>query len=56
MVAHRATIADDFMTEMSANKPFNVDEIALLVEKALETTHLRRECGRCAPRRRGPTV
>src|SRR5438128_2906671 len=26
-----------------ANKPFNLDEIALLVEKALETTHLRRE-------------
>src|SRR6476661_5209861 len=26
-----------------ANKPFNVDEIALLVEKALETTALRRE-------------
>src|SRR6185503_2754733 len=25
------------------NKPFNVDEIALLVEKALETTALRRE-------------
>src|SRR5206468_11633092 len=26
-----------------ANKPFNVDEIALLVGKALETTQLRRE-------------
>jgi two-component system response regulator AtoC len=26
-----------------ANKPFNLDEIALLVEKALETRHLRRE-------------
>ena len=26
-----------------ANKPFNLDEIAILVEKALETTHLRRE-------------
>ena len=26
-----------------ANKPFNVDEIALLVAKALETTQLRRE-------------
>jgi two-component system response regulator AtoC len=26
-----------------ANKPFNVDEVALLVEKALETTRLRRE-------------
>jgi two-component system response regulator AtoC len=26
-----------------ANKPFNLDEIALIVEKALETTHLRRE-------------
>jgi two-component system, NtrC family, response regulator AtoC len=26
-----------------ANKPFNVDEIAMLVEKALETTQLRRE-------------
>jgi two-component system response regulator AtoC len=26
-----------------ANKPYNVDEIALLVEKALETTRLRRE-------------
>src|SRR5919201_4000227 len=26
-----------------ANKPFNVDEIVLLVEKALETTRLRRE-------------
>jgi len=26
-----------------ANKPFNVDDIALLVEKALETTRLRRE-------------
>src|SRR5205085_4355338 len=26
-----------------ANKPFHVDEIALLVEKALETTRLRRE-------------
>jgi DNA-binding NtrC family response regulator len=26
-----------------ANKPFNVDEIAILVEKALETTQLRRE-------------
>ena len=26
-----------------ANKPFNVDEIAMLVEKALETTRLRRE-------------
>ncbi len=26
-----------------ANKPFNIDEIALLVEKALETTALRRE-------------
>ena len=26
-----------------ANKPFNLDEIALLVEKALETTQLRRE-------------
>jgi two-component system, NtrC family, response regulator AtoC len=26
-----------------ANKPFNIDEIALLVEKALETTRLRRE-------------
>jgi len=26
-----------------ANKPFNVDEIALLVDKALETTRLRRE-------------
>jgi DNA-binding NtrC family response regulator len=25
------------------NKPFNVDEVALLVEKALETSHLRRE-------------
>src|SRR6266567_384259 len=25
------------------NKPFNLDEIALLVEKALETTRLRRE-------------
>jgi two-component system, NtrC family, response regulator AtoC len=26
-----------------ANKPFNLDEIALIVAKALETTHLRRE-------------
>src|SRR5262245_18982655 len=26
-----------------ANKPFNLDEISLLVEKALETTRLRRE-------------
>src|SRR6186997_579048 len=26
-----------------ANKPFNLDEIGLLVEKALETTRLRRE-------------
>src|SRR5262245_25559091 len=26
-----------------ANKPFNLDEMALLVEKALETTRLRRE-------------
>jgi DNA-binding NtrC family response regulator len=26
-----------------ANKPFNLDEIALLVEKALETTQMRRE-------------
>src|SRR5438477_7672039 len=26
-----------------ANKPFDVDEIAMLVEKALETTQLRRE-------------
>jgi two-component system, NtrC family, response regulator AtoC len=26
-----------------ANKPFNLDEIAILVEKALETTRLRRE-------------
>ena len=26
-----------------ANKPFDLDEIVLLVEKALETTHLRRE-------------
>ncbi len=26
-----------------AHKPFNVDEIAMLVEKALETTTLRRE-------------
>ena len=26
-----------------ANKPFDVEEVALLVEKALETTHLRRE-------------
>src|SRR6202163_4492007 len=26
-----------------ANKPFNLDEIALLVEQALETTRLRRE-------------
>ncbi len=26
-----------------ANKPFNLDEVALLVEKALETTQLRRE-------------
>src|SRR6516225_5174857 len=26
-----------------ANKPFNLDEIALLVQKALETTQLRRE-------------
>src|SRR3954468_4347701 len=26
-----------------ANKPFNLDEIAMLVEKALETTRLRRE-------------
>src|SRR5215208_4314307 len=26
-----------------ANKPFNLDEIALLVQKALETTRLRRE-------------
>src|SRR4029079_7977583 len=26
-----------------ANKPFNIDEIVLLVEKALETTALRRE-------------
>src|SRR5689334_16376721 len=26
-----------------ANKPFNLDEIALLVQKALETTALRRE-------------
>src|SRR5436190_16026339 len=26
-----------------ANKPFNLDEIAVLVEKALETTRLRRE-------------
>ena len=26
-----------------ANKPFNLDEISILVEKALETTHLRRE-------------
>src|SRR6185295_14210832 len=25
------------------NKPFNVDEVALLVEKALETSRLRRE-------------
>jgi DNA-binding NtrC family response regulator len=25
------------------NKPFNLDEVALLVEKALETSHLRRE-------------
>ena len=25
------------------NKPFNVDEVALLVDKALETSHLRRE-------------
>jgi two-component system response regulator AtoC len=29
-----------------ANKPFNLDEIAVLVEKALETTHLRREVRR----------
>src|SRR5918993_2699408 len=26
-----------------ANKPFDLDEVMLLVEKALETTHLRRE-------------
>jgi len=26
-----------------ANKPFNLDEIASMVEKALETTHLCRE-------------
>ena len=26
-----------------ANKPFNLDEIALMVDKALETTRLRRE-------------
>src|SRR4029434_1094685 len=25
------------------NKPFNLDEVVLLVEKALETSHLRRE-------------
>src|SRR6185503_10781941 len=25
------------------NKPFNLDEVAILVEKALETSHLRRE-------------
>ena len=39
-----------------ANKPFNLDEIALLVEKALETTRLRREVRHAArERRRGRT-
>jgi len=33
-----------------ANKPFNLDEIALLVEKALETTRLRREVLRAQAR------
>ena len=30
------------------NKPFNLDEVALLVEKALETSSLRREVARAA--------
>ena len=38
-----------------ANKPFNLDEIAIIVEKALETTRLRREARRCAPTRRSPS-
>jgi DNA-binding NtrC family response regulator len=39
-----------------ANKPFNLDEIALLVDNALETTGCGARCGRCAPARRNPTV
>ena len=39
-----------------ANKPFNIDEIVLLVEKALETTHCDGKCARCAPTRHSRTV
>jgi DNA-binding NtrC family response regulator len=38
------------------NKPFNLDEVVLLVEKALETSQLRREVRRSAPARDGSTV
>jgi two-component system, NtrC family, response regulator AtoC len=37
-----------------ANKPFNLDEIALLVEKALETTRLRREVRALRATQAGP--
>jgi DNA-binding NtrC family response regulator len=36
-----------------ANKPFNLDEVAILVEKALETTRLRREVRALRARRPG---
>ena len=32
-----------------ANKPFDLDDVAMMVQKALETTRLRRSCGCCAP-------
>ena len=34
-----------------ANKPFDLDEVVLLVEKALETTQLRREVGELRDRK-----
>src|SRR5205814_3275658 len=37
-----------------ANKPFNLDEIAMLVEKALETTRLRREVRALRASQAGP--
>ena len=37
-----------------ATKPFNLDEIVLLVEKALETTRLRREVRALRARQQGP--
>ena len=37
------------------NKPFNLDEVVLLAEKALETVSLRRELWRCAAARGATT-